>query len=398
MAMVKNLLNEPQKKSSLKQYESLIANHKIFCLLDTNEVHELALLAKETSVDEGVTFIQEGALVDNIYLILSGAAKATRKLTTIEKTEIMHVAYMTEGDAIGLGEAGFFSQSGFRTASVTAVSPMHLLVFDLKEFDLFLQKYQTLYPDLRNSAEKILLMQFIQSTHLFRHLEKEKIRQLARQVEKITIPAGTVLFNKGDFADKCYFILSGKISILGKDENEQEHILKTLHDGSFFGEGAFLDGGKRNASARTETSCNLFVLDRQYLHHDSTIDKSVDVMRLQQIIPVRCKGVKFLLKHTADHNEIRLLLNTDQSKQLQLSQRETIIWEKIDGHNTLKDILEIAEIQLKDLTLGEIYACVKKFKKLHFVEFTADHKEVHFQSFLSRIINFYHKIKNGKVS
>src|SRR6185437_7831775 len=94
---------------SIKMRESFIAHYPLFCLLNPNDIHDLALLAKEVSFAAETIIIHEGDLVDAVYLIMSGTAKVTRSITTVGKTEIIPIAHLTKGDAIGLTQTGFFS-------------------------------------------------------------------------------------------------------------------------------------------------------------------------------------------------------------------------------------------------------------------------------------------------
>lgn len=83
--------------------------------------------------------------------------------------------------------------------------------------------------------------------------------------------AGTVLFNKGDRADKVFVIVSGTVHLSDLD--------KRLSSGDMFGEVAvFSNHARRSSSAVCETDCDfysisgekvleLFYLDRQFAFH-----------------------------------------------------------------------------------------------------------------------------------
>ncbi len=65
-----------------------------------------------------------------------------------------------------------------------------------------------------------------------------------------------IIFSEGDTADNIYFIESGRVSVLIQKFADQEEIA-ALGPGEYFGEMAFFDDGKRNASIVALTDVNL---------------------------------------------------------------------------------------------------------------------------------------------
>ena len=71
-----------------------------------------------------------------------------------------------------------------------------------------------------------------------------------------TFRAGEIIFNKGDFADSFFQILSGSVEvILGEGENRKT--LTELGPGQFFGEMAVLEGYPRSATVVAEEELKL---------------------------------------------------------------------------------------------------------------------------------------------
>lgn len=212
-----------QDSGSIKKREAFITQYPLFCLLSLDDIHNLALLLKEVFFDVGTLITVEGDIVDNVYIIISGTAKVTRSITTVEKTEIISVAILTNGDAIGLTETGFFSHSGMRTATVTATSPITALALALKDFNKFLQDPGVTYPALKNIGEKIHLMHLLKSAQIFQHLPNEIIKQVVDHLTRISFKSGEYIFKKEEITDKYYFLLSGTIAVI--DDNNQKHII-----------------------------------------------------------------------------------------------------------------------------------------------------------------------------
>lgn len=251
------------KELSFNQRETVIAKYPLFYLLNHKDIHELAKTSKEINIDEGATITKEGDIVDSVYLILSGEAKVTRIISSDENKKAVELATLTNGDAIGLANTGFFSPIGVRTATVSAMTPMVLLAFDLEGFQKFLQRPGVTYPALKNTGDKMLLMNFIQQSHLFQHFSIPKIQWLAKRVKKVLKREGTILYKKGDVADEFYFIVYGSVSLTADYAKGKSTTLYESY--SIFGEKEFTDNTLRTNTARVEKDCELFMLERNLM-------------------------------------------------------------------------------------------------------------------------------------
>ena len=70
-------------------------------------------------------------------------------------------------------------------------------------------------------------------------------------------PEGSVLTRAGDPGDEFFLILDGTVRV---EVASGQYV--SLHPGAFFGEMSLLDGGPRSATAVSETSARLLVIDR----------------------------------------------------------------------------------------------------------------------------------------
>lgn len=271
--MNEKLATPTEQTLTYKDHKALIAKYPLFSLLSSKDIKELAEIAKEVSVQAGTVITREGEIVDSVYLIVSGTADVSCNVTTAGKTTPMHIAILGEGDAIGLAKTGFFSPRGIRTATVTATSAMLLLSIDIKSFQRFLQKPEITYPTLKNAGEMILLMNFLQESHLFSHLTPVKIHRLAKIVKKRQLKPGVMLFKEGDAADECYFLLSGKVTVT--TTGAKEKITKLMEAQRSLGEDDFVKNKARSFSAQTTTECELFVLDRELVKEVETMQQSM---------------------------------------------------------------------------------------------------------------------------
>jgi len=354
-----NIIENTGEKLPLNDRISLIANYPLFSALDSKDLKELALLAKEVTYPSQSAIVSEGEIVDSVYLIARGTAEVTQSIQTEEKTP---VAILTEGDAIGLNEASFFSHSGLRTATVTATSPITLLAIDIKKFDTFLKTPGVIYPALKYASEKILLMNFLKETHLFHHLANEKIEFLANHVKRITIKAGETIFTEGDIADKCYFLLTGEMMV-----NTNDHVLKKVAPLTLFGEGPFLENGLRNSSAYAETDCDLFLIThddfQKLLKADDSFLKSLNFSHIEKIKPTPLAHLEIQHKMNIEGETIVTFMAPSNENEVRISLQEYAIWLEINGMNTLGDIHN----KLKTIPLSDIYLFVIKLYKENFI-------------------------------
>lgn len=106
------------------------------------------------------------------------------------------------------------------------------------------------------------------------------------QIEKLlpfmvrrAVPQGTVLFNKGDWADEMYFLSRGRVRFPEFD--------KEIEPGTLFGEIAlFLNDRGRTASALCTESCEVYVLSHHQVLNLALHDASFGIF-LTKLVAVR---------------------------------------------------------------------------------------------------------------
>ncbi len=75
-----------------------------------------------------------------------------------------------------------------------------------------------------------------------------------------TVPARHLLFSRGEPANRLYYLVDGRATVLLEDESDPRHeiILAYLQTGDFIGEiGLFYDTGERNTLVRARTPCRV---------------------------------------------------------------------------------------------------------------------------------------------
>jgi diguanylate cyclase len=85
-------------------------------------------------------------------------------------------------------------------------------------------------------------------------------------LDRIAVPAGTLLFAEGDPGSSAYLIDSGQIEIFLVRE-DRDVILATRGQGEIIGEMAIIDNRPRSASARIVADCDLVIVTASQIAH-----------------------------------------------------------------------------------------------------------------------------------
>ena len=146
------------------------------------------------------------------------------------------IALLNPGDSIGLNDTGFFSPTGIRTATVTALTAMTVFRLDINQLHTFLQEHPHLYTALSASAEQMLRMQLIKHSLPFSPLSQERLQWLVAHIETREVSAGAVIFHQGEDGDYCYLIQSGQVEIIVDEPGMPDHKPSLLKSPMLFGE------------------------------------------------------------------------------------------------------------------------------------------------------------------
>jgi len=87
--------------------------------------------------------------------------------------------------------------------------------------------------------------------------------RMEQRLEALRLPAGAVVFNRGDRGDRLYVVAEGVVEIfLPAEGGAPRIVLRRLKPGEHFGELAVVDGGQRTASVEAVTAVRLLTLAR----------------------------------------------------------------------------------------------------------------------------------------
>lgn len=363
---------------SIERRQELITSLPCFAMLTHDESKELASLMTEVSFQEGDVIVEENSFIESVFILVKGEVeisyetipekKLSKKLTKKIKIPL---AILRPGESIGLNHTGFFSATGKRTATATALLPSLLLCLALKAFHEFLEKRPQLLTSMQATAEKMLRVLLIKQSLPFSQLSNERLNYLAEKVETAVFKAGDIIFYEGEKGDCCYLIFSGQIEISVKNADSSEHTLAVLQPPTLFGEATLIMDSPRNATARAKTDAKLLLLKYEYLSELIETESNVASMFMNLMVdrsrPIQNPHVTQHQRMTADQQTIIILKNPDNGNYFKLSEEGWYLWQQMDGKQTMQEItLALAE-KYQIFAPNVVAALISKLAKSGFV-------------------------------
>src|SRR6185369_2015005 len=110
------------------RFQNLLRGVPAFALLSAEALHSVQHAAEERTLREGDVVTREGEAGDCAYLIVEGSVEVTAG----SRSGPVVLATMKEGELFG--EGALFSESGLRSATVTAASALRLFTISRAAF------------------------------------------------------------------------------------------------------------------------------------------------------------------------------------------------------------------------------------------------------------------------
>lgn len=363
-------VEDEQNSVDILTRQALIRVFPCFASFSDEQTKHLAQLMKEVAFKANKVVVTEGEMVDSIYIIVKGEAEVTRIEKHHKKTNEVLIAALHAGEGIGLNDTGFYSSTGKRTATVTAITNMLLLRLDVNDLYRFL-KENNLEFSMYEASQQMLRMRFIKQSLPFSKISHDRLRWLADHVEEQFVPANTVIFAQGEQGDKCYLIRSGEVIITHRDEHGDTKVLAELVPPVLFGEATLISHTPRNATATTVKDTELLVLDHENLSELIESEQNVANMFMNLMVdrsrPDKNPNVTMHHRRTADGQYITILKNPENGNYFKLSGEGAFIWKQLNGKNTMQDIT-IALAEQKNIFAPDVVAAlISKLTKAGYI-------------------------------
>lgn len=327
------------------QYKCLLNVLLPFACFTDQELCDLLHLMTEVHYKMGARIVVEGESVDSIFIIIDGSAAVYHGVTELPNADLSPIAILVVGEAIGLNDLGFYSQTGFRTATVIADSDVILLRLSLESLNEFFLLYPNLNKKMAKTSELMLRSLLIKQATPFTKLSTDHVHWLMKHIEERNVAKNEIIYNQGDTDNCCYLIYKGAVEIFFKDEEGRDNILTKCGKAALFGEMALITSTPRNTSARASEPTTLLVLHKQ----DYLELKEKELLTIDPISSIILERVKLYANEQVDSHKrlnndgeiIYTLHNSEQHTYYQLSKEGWFIYLLLNGNHTLTDIVKI---------------------------------------------------------
>jgi len=113
---------------------------------------------------------------------------------------------------------------------------------------------------LRMKVALYLNKSIVEKIQLFKEASEEIISEIVLQLKPEIFMPGDYIFREDEHGDKMYFISFGEVEVLSEKKNL---VYTRMKAGDYFGEMALLFSGKRTASVKSLSYCDLYSLDSE---------------------------------------------------------------------------------------------------------------------------------------
>lgn len=270
----------------LNECKLLIQSHPLFSDLSSDLALELAGLCKLQLFQTGDVIVKENDWVDAVYFIAEGQAEVKRHFAQME---MVPIAILQKHETIGLSETGFYSITGRRFATITALSKMITFQLTIDKLNFFLMSHPEMHQKIKDTSRVLSVTYFIQQALPFLPTSFDTLYMIARQIRETVVPSHTYVFHQHQVADACYLLISGKAEVLAENEHGNMSHIATLSPPTIFGEAALLTNAPRNASILTLEPCHLLMLNAESLEELVATEPHAHTA-LKQLIELRAQS------------------------------------------------------------------------------------------------------------
>ena len=319
-----------------EEWIALLRHVPAFAGLSPAALGALAGALQEEQYPAGSHVITESEQGDTLYLVAQGSAEAS---TTGSDGPIPLASY---GPGEIFGEIALVTASHHRMATVTATTPLTVLLLAADALEHVLQDYPEAEDVLSDAAETMVVAKFLKQASPFARLDPAQSQQLARRLKPLAVQPGIDIMRQGEPGNTCYLLREGQVAVLLSEEGGGDRQIATLGPGTIFGEVALLTDTPRNATVRALEPCRLLVLLRSDLLETLQTDQQLgrEMVELIQLRdrPRQVPDIVVSRRTSADGAVITTLKDPRRSAYYRLSPQGYFIWQRLDGRHTLRDL------------------------------------------------------------
>ncbi|WP_066528739.1 CRP-like cAMP-activated global transcriptional regulator GlxR [Corynebacterium bouchesdurhonense] len=123
---------------------------------------------------------------------------------------------------------------------------------------------------------------------IFQGVDPDAVSELIQDMETVTFPRGTTIFDEGEPGDRLYIIVDGKVKLARHAPDGRENLLSVMGPSDMFGELSIFDPGPRTSSAVCVTEVTAATMDSTLLKQ--WIDQHPEIS--QQLLRVLARRLR----------------------------------------------------------------------------------------------------------
>ena len=389
---------------TLERRIALLRKAPAFSNVDEQKLHTFVQRTDEIFYPSGTIIVEEGTVGDQTFLILEGTAE----VSTASPEGPVILAALSAGETFG--ELALFSDSGKRSATVTATSPTHLLSIPGADYRKLIEEDPEGHAQVDRLKKLLVIKRFLKlAASPFATLPQEQFQKLVGKLKPLSVSRGRVIIKQGELGDSCFILQSGSAEVAFQKADGSEQQIATLEPGAFFGEAALLTAAPRNATVRATEPCELLVLDRddflEVMNKDSHAGLQVRELLQMRARPKQVPGIEAVENKNAAGETIVILKDPERHTYYRLSREGWFIWELLDGEHTLKDLTMEFLREFKAFAPQAIMGIISGLTKQGFIQHAAFQPDVEisreessvwqrFVRMARRVLEFQVSIKN----
>ena len=100
---------------------------------------------------------------------------------------------------------------------------------------------------------------------IFQGVDPEAVSALIEEMDTVTFPKGTTIFDEGEPGDRLYIIVEGKVKLARHAPDGRENLLSVMGPSDMFGELSIFDPGPRTSSAVCVTEVSAATMNSESL-------------------------------------------------------------------------------------------------------------------------------------
>ena len=208
-------------------------------------IEHLGGSSRSLALADGDIWVREGDEADNVYFIVSGSLEATNAKP---QGDIV-VGTIDAGQIIG--EVTVIA-GGRRTATLRAKGAAEVLEIHRNDFETWLNDNVDIADSVSDQARERIDRTNVAGmvTEMVGMTDAHLVQEVVDRVQWRRLEAGETLFRQGDDSDAAYFIVGGRVMVLGEDDDGNEQLISELGRGEVVGELGLLDRAPRSATVR----------------------------------------------------------------------------------------------------------------------------------------------------